>query len=346
MDAFDSFAVIDVETTGLSPRYHHRVIEIGIVKVARTGQILEEYETLVNPNRDLGPTHIHGIRARDLMDAPEFQDIAGDVMAMLGNSVFVAHNVRFDYLFVDSEYARLGGSLGNTHALCTMELADEVIPNASCRALSAIRRQLGLAVQPHHSAIHDARAAAAILCRYLNKFGDRKCTSLVKALGHRGARGPLVLPRTGRRKPRVASGVANRNSNRFLASLIERLPSYKDATPQSNSYLVSLDRALSDRVLTEEESIELQALAQDLGLVREQVEQVHSRYLSDLVALALADGKLSDAEKDELRCVADILAIPEYELAARWESCDHDSQGSMRPASQVSIDAGDVPQYL
>lgn len=55
----DHIAVIDVETTGLSPWRHDRVVEIAIVVMSPNGMIETEYETLVNPNRDIGPSSIH-----------------------------------------------------------------------------------------------------------------------------------------------------------------------------------------------------------------------------------------------------------------------------------------------
>lgn len=86
------FAVVDVETTGLFPERHDRIIEIAIVRVDSRGETIDEYVTLVNPLRDIGPTHIHGITARDVCNAPDFSEIGGDVMHRLAGSVFVGHN--------------------------------------------------------------------------------------------------------------------------------------------------------------------------------------------------------------------------------------------------------------
>ena len=63
-------AVVDVETTGLSPWRHDRIVEIAVVLLSPDGEIEDEYESLVNPGRDVGPTSIHGISASDLIDAP------------------------------------------------------------------------------------------------------------------------------------------------------------------------------------------------------------------------------------------------------------------------------------
>ena len=69
-------AVIDVETTGLSPWRNDRLVEIAIVVISPDGQVCTEYETLVNPNRNLGPSRIHQISAQDVLRAPLFADVA------------------------------------------------------------------------------------------------------------------------------------------------------------------------------------------------------------------------------------------------------------------------------
>ena len=73
-----SFAVVDFETTGILPSYHHRVVEIGVTHVEDDGTISSRWETLINPERDLGPQRIHGIHAADVLDAPTFSDVAAE----------------------------------------------------------------------------------------------------------------------------------------------------------------------------------------------------------------------------------------------------------------------------
>ncbi len=70
------YTVIDVETTGLSPERYDRVVEIGIVCVSHEGEIQDQWATMVNPGRDVGPTHIHGITSTAVLDAPTFEEIA------------------------------------------------------------------------------------------------------------------------------------------------------------------------------------------------------------------------------------------------------------------------------
>ncbi len=316
MNALKSFAVVDVETTGFSPNYHHRVIEIGIVRLARNGEVEEEYETLVNPNRDVGPVHIHGIRARELKQAPSFEEVAGDVLAMLTGAVFVAHNVRFDWAFIEAELSRVGIQLSDVPQLCTMELAEALDPSLPCRKLSAVCQHLGIPLDHHHRAIADARAAAALLQRCLEKDQGNQLALMAKRLAREmlpTTRWPS-MPRTGKRLPRSMESVAEPSSPSFLGRLIDKLPSYKDCTPQTKSYLASLDDALADRVLSAEEAADLQALAQSLGLLREQVILVHTRYLDDLIEAAFADAKLTSTELEDLEQVADLLNISRSEL--------------------------------
>ena len=127
--ATPKFAVVDVETTGLSYNAHHRIIEIGVVLLDSSLRPEQHWETLVNPNRDLGPTRVHGIRARDLRDAPEFSDIAHELADLLDGRILVAHNAMFDSGFVSAEYRRLGVQMGDLAAssVCTMQLAPRVL---------------------------------------------------------------------------------------------------------------------------------------------------------------------------------------------------------------------------
>ncbi|GAA4590349.1 hypothetical protein GCM10023194_46890 [Planotetraspora phitsanulokensis] len=87
------YAVIDVETTGLRPSWH-RMVEVGIVHLDPAGEITGEWTTLVNPERDLGPRHIHGITAADIRHAPTFGEIAGAVATLLRGRIVNAHNAQ------------------------------------------------------------------------------------------------------------------------------------------------------------------------------------------------------------------------------------------------------------
>jgi DNA polymerase III epsilon subunit-like protein len=124
--ARDLVCLIDVETTGFSPLRGDRIVEIAVVRLS-AGRTTE-YVTLVNPLRDVGPTHIHGLTDDDVADAPMFQEIVGDLLEVLDGAVMVAHNVRFDQEFISTEFSAAGVFLPAVPSLCTLELAYRLNP--------------------------------------------------------------------------------------------------------------------------------------------------------------------------------------------------------------------------
>ena len=76
-------AVIDVETTGLNPYRYDRVIELAALVMGLDGEIIREFATLLNPERDIGPTSIHGLTASDIISAPRFAEVAGTLIDAL-----------------------------------------------------------------------------------------------------------------------------------------------------------------------------------------------------------------------------------------------------------------------
>jgi DNA polymerase-3 subunit epsilon len=117
-------AGIDVETTGLNPYRHDRVIELAALITGLNGETIREFVTLINPERDIGPTSIHGLTQSDIILAPRFAEIAGPFLDMLDGCVLLAgHNIRFDHSFLSAEFERLGSTLPNGTTMCTMTLA-------------------------------------------------------------------------------------------------------------------------------------------------------------------------------------------------------------------------------
>ena len=87
------YAVLDLETTGLSPANHHRIVEVAVVLVDDAGQTVYEWATLVNPERDVTASEIHGLTGADVYRAPTFSQIAGQLTKLLSGRVAVAHNL-------------------------------------------------------------------------------------------------------------------------------------------------------------------------------------------------------------------------------------------------------------
>jgi DNA polymerase-3 subunit epsilon len=304
------FAVLDFETTGLFPQAHHRVIEVGMVCVRGDGETLDEFETLVNPRRDLGPTHIHGIRARDVANAPAFSDIADEVASRLDGAVMVAHNVRFEQGFLVSEFERGGRELPQYPSLCTMALVGR-FGTESRRRLSDCCAAYSVEHNHPHSALGDARATARLLCCLLAAARREDVASLSQL-------GCAPLPPT--RWPSVpcntlavkrSKAATQRPAPSYLATLVTRLPASIDSVSDEAefAYLDLLDRALEDRSVTEDEGHHLEALASDWGLGRDAIVRLHEKYLRGLVEVALADDTVTVPERRDLLDVCELLNV-------------------------------------
>ena len=111
--------VIDTETTGLGKL--DRIVEIAAITInPQTGEIIDEFETLVNPERDIGPTSIHGITPSMVETAPTFEEIATALARRLTGAILVAHNLSFDVRMLKQEYDRLDSSFDSGLGRCTL----------------------------------------------------------------------------------------------------------------------------------------------------------------------------------------------------------------------------------
>jgi DNA polymerase-3 subunit epsilon len=305
------FAVIDLETTGLFPTAHDRVIEVGIVRVDASGAVVGEYATLINPARDLGPTAIHGIRAHELRDAPRFGEVAGDIASRLDGAVVVAHNARFERSFLDHEFRRCGMPAPDYPSLCTLDLAGRY--RLGARRLADCCNLLGIEHRKEHAALEDARATASLLAALLGQARTAGVASLaeLRCAPLPGERWPAITPSGLARRRSMIPPV--RTSESFVGTLVRRLPR-DDVVPTSDAvaaYLDVLDRALEDRVVTPTEAEQLVELARSWGIDESELEGIHAGYLRSLVQVALADRVLTSGEEADLRDVAELLGLDE-----------------------------------
>jgi DNA polymerase-3 subunit epsilon len=155
MDAADTLVFVDLETTGGNPAYH-RITEVGIVRV-QNGMLLDEWSTLVNPECPIPPyiEAFTGISSEMVVDAPRFADIAATVREKLSDAVFVAHNARFDYSFLRSEFRKVGVEFA-AEVLCTVKLSRRLFPEHARHNLDAVMERNGLACSARHRALGDA----------------------------------------------------------------------------------------------------------------------------------------------------------------------------------------------
>ena len=176
------FAVFDVETTGFAAWRWDRIVEFAVVRLEPGGGEARKYSTLVNPDRSVGPTRIHGIRAADVREAPRFRDILGDVVDHLSGSVVVGHNVGFDISFLQAEATRAGYNLPEFPTLCTRNLAKRFCAGLPSRTLRCCCEFFGIELSEAHSAECDALATAKLLQECI-RLADRRGLNTLEALG-------------------------------------------------------------------------------------------------------------------------------------------------------------------
>lgn len=156
------FAVIDLETTG-GNHNSERIIEIGIV--LHDGKIkIGEYTTLINPQKEISAfiSTFTGITNSMVKNAPKFSDVADTILELLEGKIIVAHNAKFDYNFIKSEFRRLNIPFSKKN-ICTVQLSRKIFPSHKSHSLGNICRDLGIVVDNRHRAFGDAAATALLL---------------------------------------------------------------------------------------------------------------------------------------------------------------------------------------
>ncbi len=171
------FVVVDVETTGGQAGGSDRVTEVAAVHV--DGDRIElAFHSLINPGRSI-PWHITRLTGIDdamVRAAPRFEEIAGELAAHLVGRVFVAHNARFDFSFLDFEFGRVAPiPLGTlvTAQLCTVRLSRRLLAHLPRRNLDAVSAHYGVSITDRHRASGDALATAEVLLGLLRDAGEQ-----------------------------------------------------------------------------------------------------------------------------------------------------------------------------
>jgi DNA polymerase-3 subunit epsilon len=140
------YCVVDLETTGGSAS-RSRITEIAIFKTDGEN-ILDSYSSLVNPGRNIPPhiSRLTGITDEMVAQAPSFSEIANRVDLFTQDSVFIAHNVNFDYGFLRHEFQRLGKSY-RRKKLCTVRLSRQIIKGKPSYSLGKLCKELNISLQ-------------------------------------------------------------------------------------------------------------------------------------------------------------------------------------------------------
>lgn len=172
LDPRQTYVVVDIETTG-GPGDRHRVTEIAAIKM-RDGEIVDRFQTLLNPQRLIPAniTRLTGITDEMVADAPVFADVADAFTGFMGDAIFVAHNVSFDYGFLAREYAGIGRGF-RYPKLCTCASMRRLYPGHASYSLGHLCREFDIPLTRHHRAMCDAEAAARLLIMVNEKRRER-----------------------------------------------------------------------------------------------------------------------------------------------------------------------------
>lgn len=186
--ASTDFVVFDLETTGAKAP-PCRITEIGAYRV-RNGHVVEEFQTLINPEMPIPPfiTQLTGISDAMVADAPIFGDIVHDFLGFIGESILVAHNSGFDMRFLNHEIGRVFPEYRVANpCLCTVQLSRKLLPDIVNHKLKTVAAHYDIDLVNHHRASADAYATAHIFVNLLMRLRDGGVTDLasIRRMGSR-----------------------------------------------------------------------------------------------------------------------------------------------------------------
>ncbi|HAJ99200.1 MAG TPA: exonuclease [Bacteroidales bacterium] len=165
------YAIIDIETTGGNPA-RDKITELAVFIHDGT-RIVEEFSTLINPERRIPPfiSRMTGITDAMVMNAPKFYEIARQLVELTRDKIFVAHNATFDYNFIRNEFRSLGYDY-NRKQLCTYKLSRKLLPGLPSYGLSKLCKELHIVNNSRHRAAGDAMATAVLFDILLEKHPE------------------------------------------------------------------------------------------------------------------------------------------------------------------------------
>ena len=293
-------AVIDFETTGLTPG-PDRVVEVSVVRIDPGEQPRLVFDTLVNPERRMAATEIHGITDAAVAHAPKFHEIAGDLIEATRDCVVAAYNVYFDIKFLNFELGRVKVGHEPPH-FCLMYMRTMLQLGYRCKLHEACRAH-GIDYEGTHVAADDAFAAAQL-------YG-----SFLPELDHRGISTFSELSRL-RRYKFLKSFDSSPFSHpdayglRCSQSVVSRAgPQKVDPVRQAMSaYWDLLKTVLADLDITDEELAIAVAERERGGLTVDQIRALHARAFASVLSQFTHDQSLDDSEARKLKRLHACLA--------------------------------------
>ena len=289
------YVAFDVESTGFNK--NDRIVEIALVTF-KNGEVLEEWSTLLNPQRDVGKSNIHGITASMVSTAPLFDEVVNDIFRIINGRVLVAHQFSFDARMLAQELNRLDvdGDLGK--GFCTLIASRNLLPGTA-DSLAATCEALGIASLDAHSALGDARMTMQIF----QKLSDDGQEVIPSTVNYDKSSNPArVLQRAAFKK--IPDDALER-----IKAFTKKVP-FPTSDEKHVAYLLLLNMAMQDLVISTEEEAELTHWAEDLGVSSSQIQSLHQGYLDSFIQAALRDGVITLQEREMIELVANALHLP------------------------------------
>ena len=286
------FAVVDLETTGFIPGAD-RVVEVAVVRVDPGEEPRLVLDTLVNPKRSMSGTEIHGLTDADVVDAPGFEEIAGDLLEDLSGCCVAAYNANFDVRMLKWEYRQLGVEIELPH-LCLMAVRDDLGLGAG--PLEDACRDHDVPFYAGHFAVYDALSEAELLTKLLPIFEERGIVQFGHFLSHSQRKycESLVLPCVDAKAIGLPAG------GRHLARKRDSTE-VPDTRKALGLYFDALTAVVADGVVTEDEAAQLTALRERFRFRPEEVRSLHARLFGMFLDLYAEDQWLADSEAESLR---------------------------------------------
>ena len=292
-------AIIDFETTGLNAGVD-RVVEVSVVRIEPEQKPELVLDTLINPQRRMGATDIHGITEEDIADAPRFEEIAGNFVRGLYGCVIAAYNVYFDIGFLEYELDKAGLRYSPPY-LCLMYMRPMIGLGNRCSLDDACRFHC-IEYSKKHQASADALAGARLWNLYMGAIKERKIRTykelttlksykFIQSFG----RDPLTPPAADSLKS------TTRLKSRRIPVEAEAAPTIISRQGALYSYWEALKAVIADQEATDEEIAYLTKKKRELGLATEEIRSLHSRAFADLISQSIEDRAVDDNECQRLR---------------------------------------------
>ena len=185
------YAVVDIETTGNGPK-GQKITEISAL-IFDGKKIINEFTSLVNPEQNIPAfiTNLTGITNAMVRNAPKFYEIAKKVEEITKDTIFVAHNVNFDYNIIHAEFKSLGFDF-KRKKLCTVRLTRKIIPGLTSYSLGNICTAEKILINGRHRAKGDAEATVELFRRLLLRDDNFTINSFLNPKSRQATLPPLL----------------------------------------------------------------------------------------------------------------------------------------------------------